>query len=194
MADYDETYIFSSLTTSTSDFTYLGPDFSGLQVKDTDGAWCWTDSGSVSTGTGPPSGIDCVYTETSSPVAVDDVFTMTLTNDINASSYGFFIDLDMYLYSQTGGDVYFEAYNGSTWDIVGSFGYSISVSLVSTTFDCSSYSNSDFKIRFRIVVGGTSYDNDFAVKEIRIYGDAKEVSTREINNIQSIQGIQSITM
>jgi hypothetical protein len=181
--DYDNTYNFSTQSGSDDDWTLSGPEGNGIQNRNTDGYWCWTDSGTDSTATGPPSGTACIYTETSSPVVVDDEFTMTLKSDLDASTYGFYIDINVCLYGDTAGRVYLEAYDGTSWNILETYELGAGQSFESFTgIDCTSYTNSDFLIRFRTVVGGTTFYNDFAVEEVRIYGDKLLSNTIFLSN------------
>lgn len=192
MVDYDVTYTFDSKATSTG-WDYVGKYYTGIQDRDSDGGWCWTDTGSVSSGTGPPSGIPCVYTETSSPVSVGDEFTMTLSSPVDASIYGLYVTCDVSLHGDADGKAYIEAYNGSTWDTLWTWSLNQTEDFQSKgPFDCTSYNNNDFKIRFRTDVQGSAYKNDFAVDNIRIYGDLKVVCSCQ--RIQSVQGLQSMQL
>lgn len=175
MADYDVLYSFPDKAAAEVGWDYVGPDHTGLQTRDTDGAWCWTDSGSPSSNTGPPSGIACVYTETSSPVTGGDEFLMTLAAAVSAAIYALFVTFNRCVYGNTGGHLYFEAWNGvdwvniADWDLDG-----VTTFTPVGPYDFTSYSNADFKIRFRTVVGGTNaYQNDVAIDEVRIYGNLK---------------------
>ena len=170
--DYNNTYNFPTQSGSDDDWTLSGPEGNGIQSEGTAGYWCWTNSGTSSNNTGPPSGTACIYTEASSPVAVNDEFTMTLKSDLDASTYDFYIDINVCLYGDTDGRVYLEAYDGTSWNILETYELGAGQSFESFTgIDCTSYTNSDFLIRFRTVVGGTDHNNDFAVEEVRIYGD-----------------------
>lgn len=172
--DYDETYTFPDKTTGEVGWDYVGPDHTGLKARNTDGAWCWTDTGSPSSNTGPPSGVACVYTETSSPVAVDDEFFMTLATAVSAATYGLYVTLDRCTYGVTQAHLYFEAYNGTAWVSIDDWAGDSTTTFTSEgPYDFTSYSNADFKIRFRTIVAGTKYKNDMAVDTVRIYGDAK---------------------
>lgn len=176
---YDTTYSFDSLAANSGDFTFVGPDHTGLQVRDTDGGWCWTSTGSVSSSTGPPSGTACVYTETSSPVAVSDEFTMTLAtaNEVDASAYLLYVTFDVCLYGNTSGHAYFEAFDGTDWNSIDDWALSSTSTMQSQgPYNFTAYDNDDFSIRFRSVVGGTTYQNDFAVDEVRIYGEDADVT------------------
>jgi hypothetical protein len=80
------------------------------------------------------------------------------------------------MYGNTSGTMYFEAWDGGSWNIIDSWSGNSTTSFTSRgpyNFSATglNYTNSDFKIRFRIVTGGTSYQNDFAVDEVYLYGD-----------------------
>jgi hypothetical protein len=176
MADYDETYSFTTLSGNSADFTWDGPDVDVLSAENTAGSWCWTDVGSTSSNTGPPSGVPCVYTETSSPVAVDDEFYMTLAaaNEVDAGAYGIYVTFNTCTYGNTSAHLYFEAWDGGTWQPIDDWAGNSTTTFTSRgPYDFTSYDNSDFSIRFRTLVAGTTYTNDMAVDEIRIYGDSK---------------------
>jgi hypothetical protein len=176
--NYDQTYTLDTLVAAEADWDFVGPDLNDLQAVDTDGAWCWTDTGSVSSGTGPPSGVACVYTETSSPVTAGDEFFMTLTNPVDAGSYALNVTFDRCTQGDASAHLYFEAWNGSGWVPVDDWAGDSTTTFTSEgPYDFSSYDNSDFKIRFRTVVGGTTYQNDMSVDTIRIYGNGRPPST-----------------
>lgn len=175
MADYDETYSFDSLAANSADFIWDGPDVDVLSVENTDGSWCWTNDGSTSSGTGPPVGTACVYTETSSPVAVSDVFIMTLAvaNEADADAYDLFVTFNTCTYGNTSAHLYFEAFDGADWNAIDDWAGNATTTFTSRgPYNFNAYTNTDFSIRFRTVVAGTTYTNDMAVDEIRIYGDS----------------------
>jgi len=170
---YDVTYSFDSLIAAESGWDFVGTADEGyttLQAKDTDGAWCWTDDGSISSNTGPPTGTACVYTETSSPVGTGDTFSMTLTSALDASTKDFFVTFDRCTQGTISAHLYFDAYNGSTWDSIDDWaGDAVTTFTSEGPYDFSAYTNVDFKIRFRTIVTGTTYENDMAVDTVRIY-------------------------
>lgn len=175
---YDQTYSFDTLAGNSGDFIWDGPDVDVLSARDTDGAWCWTSTGSVSSSTGPPTGTACVYTETSSPVAAADVFIMTLAvaNEVDASLYALYVTFNNCMYGNTAGHQYFEAWNGTSWQAIDDWAGNTTTTFTSRgPYDFTAYTNSDFSIRIRNVVGGTAYQNDFAVDQVRIYGADKIV-------------------
>lgn len=186
---YDVTYDFSTLAGNQSDFTWDGPDVDVLSAENTDGAWCWTSTGSTSSTTGPPSGTACVYTETSSPVEVGDEFIMTLAsaNEVDASAYSLFVTFDNCMQGSTTGQLYFEAWDGSAWQSIDDWlGDSTTAMTSRGPYDFTSYTNSDFSVRFRVIVAGTTYYNDFSVTDIRIYGDDK-ITGPSITDIEDEQ-------
>jgi hypothetical protein len=175
---YDQTYTLDTLVAAEADWDFVGPDLNDLQAVDTDGAWCWTDTGSPSSGTGPPTGVACVYTETSSPVQVGDEFFMTLTNPVDAGSYALNVTFDRCTQGDSGAHLYFEAWDGSSWVPVDDWAGDSTTTFTSEgPYDFSSYDNSDFKIRFRTVVGGSTYQNDMSVDTVRIYGNGRPPMT-----------------
>jgi hypothetical protein len=173
--DYDVTYSFTTQSQAAVGWVYDGPgSYDGLQTRDTRPYWCWTNTGSPSNGTGPPSGVPCVYTESSSPGAAGDVYIMTLAGTVDASAYGLYVTFNTCTQAQSAGTLYFEAYNGSTWVGIASWSGNTTTTFTSRgPYNFTAYANSDFKIRFRVVTGGTAYQNDFAIDEVRIYGNTK---------------------
>jgi Peptidase family C25/Propeptide_C25/Domain of unknown function (DUF2341) len=102
------------------------------------------------------------------------VYIMTLASAVDASAYGLYVTFNTCTQAQSAGTLYFEAYNGSTWVGIASWPGDTTTTFTSRgPYDLTGYNNSDFKIRFRVVTGGTSYQNDFAIDEVRIYGNAK---------------------
>lgn len=185
---YSATYSFASQSGSDTGWDYWNTDAGdhSVQAENTDQYWCWTDSGSTSSSTGPPSGTDCVYTETSSPTAVGDVYTMTLTDDIDASIYDLNdVSFDVCKQGDSAGTIYFEAYDGTTWNEIDSWAGDSVTTFASQSYDFGpndlDYDNTDFNLRFRVVVGGTTYHNDFAIANVSISGDDK-VTDPEITN------------
>jgi hypothetical protein len=172
MADYDVTYSMNSKSEAEVGWDYVGPQGNNVQSENTAGYWCWTNTGSSSSGTGPPSGVPCVYTETSSPVAIGNEFFMTLTDPVSAAMYELFITFDRCTYGNVSAHLYFEVWDGSQWVLIDDWpGDSVTTFTSEGPYDLSAYTNPDFKIRFRTVVGGTAYQNDMAVDEVRIYGN-----------------------
>jgi len=187
--DFDDLYSFSDQA-GANDYWLLSSDvttatnYADHEAQAAEnvngGLWCWTDTGSPSGSTGPPPGTACIYTETSTsgtgkPVAGSQFFA-TLRNPIDAGQYGLYVTFNTVLYGDTTGTVYFEAWDGvATWDVIDTFTGDSNTTFTSRgPYDLTSYDNSDFKIRFRTVVGtGNVYQNDFAIDEVHIYGDAK---------------------
>lgn len=178
MADYDVTYSFSVQAEANDEWILASNRQADHEAQNADNAnggyWCWTDTGSPSSNTGPPSGTACIYTETSSPSTVGDEFTCELRTALNAGQYGFFVEFNLCVYGNAAGTIYFEAYDGNSWNIIDSWsGNGTTTFTAKGPYDLSSYGNSDFKVRLRIVTGGTAYQNDFSWDEVRIYGDEK---------------------
>lgn len=173
---------FDALADCNDDFILYSSRFGGdNEARAADNAnggyWCWTNTGSPSTGTGPPTGTACMYSETSSPSAVGDVFYAELRTAINASANDIHtVSFNNCMYGNTSGMMYFEAFNGSTWDVIDSWAGNATTTFTSRgPYDFGpsgyNYTNTDFKIRFRIVTGGTSYQNDFAIDTVYIESD-----------------------
>ena len=177
-ADFDVTYRFDSIASGESGWDYSGPDGNNLHSEDTRGNWCWSNNSTPSSGVGPPygqggSGDGYIYTEASSPVAVNDEFTMTLSQAVDASAYAlncsFYRSMD---FNGEPGELHFEVWNGSQWRSEGVWTGTSSAVWVYANIDLSSYTNSDLKVRFRTVVkGANTWTNDCAIDTVRIYGD-----------------------
>lgn len=175
---------FDALADCNDDFILYSSRFGGdneARAADNSngGYWCWTNTGSPSSGTGPPSGVACMYTETSSPSAVGDVFYAELRTAINASLYNLSVSFQTCMQGNSAGTLYFEAWDGSDWNIIAQWSGDSGTSFTSRgPYDFSptgeDYDNTDFKIRFRVVTGGTSYQNDFAVDTVSITGTDKQ--------------------
>lgn len=170
------TWSFSVQSECNDDWILASNRFTDHEAQNPDNAnggyWCWTDTGSPSTGTGPPTGVPCIYTESSSPSAVGDEFTCELRTAISAAAMAITVEFNLSDYGNASGMIYFEAYNGSSWDVIDSWsGQATTERFVAQgPYDLSSYTNADFKVRLRVVTGGTSYQNDFAWDEVHIIG------------------------
>lgn len=145
--------------------------------------WQWISSGTSASGsTGPPTGNtqSCIFPETSSPVAVGDVAQATLQDEYNASTYGLFVTFEHSTWGNASGTSYFEAWDGTQYNVIASWAGTGDTGWQSRgPYDFSptgyDYTNSDFHIRFRVVVGGSAYQNDFSFDTVFIYGDNKGV-------------------
>ena len=174
-ADANADWILSSDTASGP-----GTDHEAAAAANTNGGWwCHTNTGSPSSSTGPPSGTPCLYFETSTSgtgqPAAGDIATVELRTAINASLYNVTVDFDHCEQGDTTGVLYFDAWDGTQWNNIDSWNGNSTTTFTSESgYDLSSYNNTDFKIRFREVVGtGSVYTNDFAVTNIAIYGTDK---------------------
>ena len=175
---------FDALVDCNDDLILYSSRFGGdneaqESVNANGGYWCWTDAGSASSSTGPPSGTACMHSETSSPSAVGDIFYAELRTAINALLNDIHtITFDTCMYGNTSGNMYFEAWDGSDWNIIDSWAGNATTTFTARgTYDFGpgdlDYINTDFKIRFRIVTGGTSYQNDFSIDTLYIESDPK---------------------
>lgn len=171
-ADANEDWILSCDSTGGG-----GTDHEAATADNTNGGWwCWTATGSPSSGTGPPSGTDCIYSETSTSgtgqPAAGDTFTCELRTAINASLYELYVTFDRCTQGNTAGTLYVDAWDGSDWNNLDSFAGDSTTTFTSEgPYDVSAYTNTDFKIRFRVVLGSTTvYTHDFSITNIRIYG------------------------
>jgi len=181
---YDKTYSFTTrgeANDGTWEYwnTYAGDH--SVAAKDTYQYWCWTDTGTSSADTGPPSGIACIYPETSSPTS-DDVFIATLADAevIDAGNYGLNVTFNTCMRGNSAGHMYFEYWDGDSWEIKDDWpGDAVTTFTAQGPYDFTALENSDFKIRFRVVVGGTAYENDFTFDEVRIYGDSKGKNAKD---------------
>ena len=197
---YDETYDWDNFLDAQTYFDYHSSHAeSGEQVVDEPPAnanapdWQWTDETSPSSSTGPPGGEGCVYPETSSPAQVGDECWAVLKTayEVDAGLYSLFVTASICLYGNASGAIYLEAWDGDSWEILGSWsGSGTTTWQAMGPYDCSSYDNNDFKVRFRVVLGGTSYQNDFAISQLRIYG-ADKVLTIAPSGIGSLEGFGS---
>jgi hypothetical protein len=181
---YDTTYNWDNFSDAGTYFDYHSSNgSSGEQVVDEPTSngnapdWQWTDESSPSGGTGPPGGEGCVYPETSSPASNGDECWAALKTayEVDAAAYLLFVTASICTFGSAGGDIYLEAWNGASWDILAQWTGSGTTTFQSVgPYNCNAYTNSDFKVRFRVVIGGTSYQNDFAISQLRIYGDDAE--------------------
>jgi hypothetical protein len=184
--DYDETYGFGTFSAAQAQFRYYCSNASsGDQVVNEPTAngnapdWQWTDDeGSPSTSTGPPTTPTdgCVFPESSTPMANGDISTATLFSGLeaDASAYNLIVTAKICRYGNASGNMYIDAYNGSTWTNLATWAGNASQTWVDVgPWYCSGYENTDFRVRFRVVNGGTTYQNDFAVSQFRIYGNSK---------------------
>jgi len=155
----------------------------------TDG-WATDPDSTGSSGTGPGTPIDGAYLYLESSASTqpcgDGVTAGSSqyveSNTIDASSYAlsFEFDWNMNVNTNTDASLHVDAWNGSSWDldVNGSAintGNNTDLWVSQPTIDLSSYTNSDFKIRIRYVVGtlGNVYQNDVAVDNLCIYGDLR---------------------
>jgi hypothetical protein len=172
---YDQTYNFDDQ--SGTGWDWSGPSGTGLSTVYATGKWYVFDDATASDPTGPdgPQGGSgyYVYTETSSGTA-GDVWTMTLSNSIDASTYAlncsFYLSLDL---NTSTPDVKFEVYNGTIWETVATYPNNDLPDWNFYDVDLSAYENSDLQVRFYHQTGGSAYLNDLGIDTVRIYGDAR---------------------
>lgn len=182
MAEYDETYSFTIQSECNDEWILASNRQADHEAQNADNAnggyWCWTNTSSPSSGTGPPTGVACIYSETSSPSTVGDEFTCELRTALNGWQIGFNVEFNTCMYGNTAGHAYFEAWDGDSWNIIDDWAGDATTTFTSRgPYDLTTYTNTDFKIRFRVVTGGTSYQNDFSWDEVRIYGDYRTTYT-----------------
>lgn len=181
---YDESYAQDTFANAGADFDYASTNASsGDQVVNEPTAngnapdWQWTDESSPSSSTGPPAANGgCTYPETSSPAANGDVChaTMKTANQVNASTYGIYVTVDVCMYGNTSGEVKIQAWNGTGWVDLATYAGNATTTFVSRgPFNCTTYTNSDFYVRIQVTLGGTAYQNDFAFQNLRLYGNSK---------------------
>lgn len=149
--------------------------------------WQWTDDTSPSSSTGPPaSNGGCVFPESSSPMAANDISMATLVsgNEVDASLYLLYVDVDLCTYGNTNGGVVVQAYDGGTWNTIASqSGNSTTSFTAHNDLDCTSYTNSDFSVRIvaTMASSGNVYQCDYAFQNLRIHG-ADSAADPEITN------------
>ena len=168
---YDQTYDFES---DGNGWIY---DADGTLGLGTGARWNRIQGATGSNPTGPDTGEGgsgyYVYTETSGSTG-GDIYTMTLETALDAStlaySCSFYLSLDL---NTSTPDVLFQAWNGSTWVTVDTFPNTDLKPWEQSSYDLSSYTNNDFKVRFSHTVGGTTYLNDLGVDTVRIWGDSR---------------------
>ncbi|MHA1992384.1 MAG: right-handed parallel beta-helix repeat-containing protein [Candidatus Hodarchaeales archaeon] len=176
---YEKTYNFTTrdgANDGTWDYWNTDLGYHSVAARGTVQNWCWTDTGTPSTATGPPSGIACIYPETSSPTSVGDEYIAAIADGevIDADIYDLYVTFKTCMRGDPAGHMYFEYWDGDSWEIKDDWqGDAISTFTTQGPYDFTDLENSDFKIRFRVVVGGTIFDNDFIFDDVRIYGDSK---------------------
>jgi len=186
MADYDVTYQQNTYANAVADFDYFNDNGASTNSVINEPAananapdWQWTTGASPSTGTGPPAANGgCTYPESSSPMAVGDISraTMITANQVDADTYGMFVTVDMCLFGNTAGEIKVQAWDGATWNDLGTYAGNSNTAFVGYgPYDCTSYTNSDFYVRIQITMGagGSIWQHDFAFQNLRIYGDSK---------------------
>ncbi|MHA1985460.1 MAG: NosD domain-containing protein [Promethearchaeota archaeon] len=177
---YEKTYSFTTRNEANDGtWDYWNTDIGGHQVepKGSYQYWCWTDSGTDSVDTGPPSNIACIYPETSSPTSVGDIYIATLADseEIDTNVYDLYVTFNTIMQGDPAGHMYFEYWDGDSWEIKDDWqGDTVSTFTAQGPYDFTALTNSDFKIRFRVVVGGVAYRNDFTFDEVRIFTGSKE--------------------
>ena len=197
--DYDVTYTFPDYATANDgSWTYTASGGrNGLQnAGGFAGYWTWDQNTTPSSGVGPLHGVDgdpegYVFTESSSPTAVDENFVMTLTNAVDASQYALSVS---FYYSQDfngdPGELYFEVWDGDSWEQVFFNNSPCDVAdWVQVDNDLSAYTNSDFKIRFRTIVKGTAWRNDCGIDNVRIYGNCRTIPPQKPVLVSPLDGL-----
>lgn len=138
--------------------------------------WQWTDDTSPSSSTGPPaSNGGCVFPESSSPMAANDINMATLVtgNEVDASLYLLYVDIDICTYGNANGDLVVQAFDGTDWNTLHTrVGDATQTFTSITDLDCTSYDNTDFSVRVLVNMAssGNVYQCDFAFQNLRIHG------------------------
>ncbi|ORJ53221.1 hypothetical protein B5V00_16485, partial [Geothermobacter hydrogeniphilus] len=193
----------SPFPTQTDDFAGLSngtrPNFGNWTgVNGSDGTNGWValsgSTGSSSTGPGNGNPDPYVYLESSATnvtygVGVTAGSSQYLeSNVLDASQYAFSFtfDWDMNVADNNDASLHVDAWNGSSWDldITGSAintGNNNDTWVTEGPIDLSAYTNSDFKLRIRYIVGsGTIYRNDIAVDNLIISGTARSTEVERL--------------
>lgn len=172
---------FSQTDSFETDFGNWTNDTVGDQFN-----WTRNNTTTPSAGTGPGGGYDgswYIYTETSSPVALDDEAVIT-SNTINGSIYDITVAFRAHMVGMGDGTGYLalEAWNGTAWTEVwrqtgdnGATENGTDYVLYSVNLDSQAgapYDNTDLQVRFRLHVssGGSAFENDAALDAITISG------------------------
>ena len=159
---------FTTYNDSSGVFTYTGPAGSNLQDTHKGGYWCWEDSKTPSSGTGPSSGYNTgyIYTEASSPTSGGDVFTLITsdTYDLSIST----LDLSFYYNAHcvTAPKVTISVWNGSRWNVEDIFTPDdLKNKWHKYSLEINTYTNNDAKIKIDVEMPtrGTTYRHDFAI-------------------------------
>lgn len=195
---YDVTYAQNTYANAVADFDYFCDNASsGDQVvnEPTNNAnapdWQWTTGTSPSGSTGPPaSNGGCTFPESSSPMANGDISraTMKTANQVDASAYDLYVTVDVCMYGNTSGELKIQAWNGTVWNDLATYSGNSTTTFVSRgPFDCTSYTNSDFYVRIQVTNGGTTYQNDFAFQNLRIYGDDTGPNVTDVDTDEQVE-------
>lgn len=184
--NYDVTYTFPDYATANNgSWTYTtSAATNGLQNEA--GAaryWTWDDDTTPSSNVGPVGGQGgnpegYVFTEATSPTALNDVFTMQLTNGVNGSAYS--LNVSFYISADNNGDgviIKADAWNGSSWNNLLTRGGDTVATWTNYNYNLSSYTNTDVKIRFTVQpTSGTAWYNDIGFDTVRIYGNTRNTA------------------
>jgi hypothetical protein len=186
----------------TDDFNGLSdgtrPNFGNWTgVNGSDGTLGWVVlTGSTGSGTTGPSSGTYVYLESS---ASGQTYGVDVTagssqyiesNVIDAGAYttmSFTFDWNMNVNDNTDASLHLDAWNGSSWDLdvnggAVNTGNNGDTWVTTGPVDVSSYSNADFQLRIRYIVGsGTIYQNDVAVDNLVIDGTGGTPTAYPIN-------------
>lgn len=200
-APFDQTDTFNQYTSDLD--CSQRPTFGNWTSQNgSDGTNGWTTdiNTTASGGTGPSAAYDGAYiylessatSQTCGASATLGSSQYLESNVIDASAYAVSFD---FVYNMTGtamdtgpASLHVDAWNGSSWDldVTGSAINSGQQTAWTSSgaIDLSSYTNSDFKVRIRYIMsnGGSSFQNDVALDDLHLYGDARAVASGTITS------------
>lgn len=180
MTTFQNVYNFDNINdTNITDwvFKYNGVTHT-LATRGTRKSWCWCNTKTPSSGTGPSgpeSGAGYIYNETSAPVGANDIFSMELANPINSSMSD--VTFSFYYLANTRGNearLTVDVFDGVDWRlefdniVSGSDNSQSAWTLV--TLDLSNYNNIDMYIKISIDVlsSGAFWRKDIGIDTITI--------------------------
>ncbi len=158
------------------------------------GNFCWNDTSTPSSSTGPTTGQGgnpdgYLYCETSSPCALNDIFTMELNSNLDASANAITIELytdqtgsgnnmtlDVQTNENAAGWVTRASYGGSG-DPAKDAGWTYrSIDLTGVV----SHSITRIRFLFTMPSSGTTYQNDYAIDTVTITGVTTLTQTHQM--------------
>jgi predicted CXXCH cytochrome family protein len=182
---------FVGLTTGAAGRPIFG-NWTGVAGSDGTNGWMVWTGPTNSAGTGPSAGnpVEYVVLESSASSGGADADPTNgvnvtagsalylVSNVIDASMYAvrFAFDWNMNVGNNTDASLHLDAWNGTAWDldVTGgpiNIGNNGDIWVTEGPIDLSAYSNVDFQLRIRYIVGtGTTYQNDVAVDNLVVLG------------------------